>query len=117
MLRFIFWILFIVIALVVCALSIANRHDVAFSLDPLPFSFELPLFALLLFSAFIGLILGSVITWLKGSRTRSDYRHQKRENAELKGQNVKLNRDLELAADSSQNNVSPTAAKQIEHQR
>ena len=52
MLKFISWILFLVIALVIAALSIANRETVTFSLDPLPFAFDLPLFGLLLAAGF-----------------------------------------------------------------
>ena len=117
MLKFISWILFIVIALAVSAFSIANRHDVGFSLDPLPFTVELPLFALLLAAAFIGLVLGSLATWMKGGKIRSENRHNRREIAALKGQNVKLSRDLEAAGAAPQDNTNTVAgaARQLEH--
>jgi uncharacterized integral membrane protein len=115
MLKLVSWILFIIVALAICALSIANRHNVGFSLDPLPFTFELPLFALLLVAAFIGLLLGSATTWLKGSKVRSENRQNRREVATLKGQVVKLSRDLEQSTGTVQDNKASPAPHQIEH--
>ena len=118
MLKFIFWILFLVIALVVAALSIANREAVAFSLDPLPFAFDLPLYGLLLAAGFIGLIIGSVSTWLRGHKTRHENRLHKREVAELKGQKTSLTRDLEEARGRKPvagSLPTPTENHQLEH--
>ncbi|MAZ02546.1 MAG: hypothetical protein CMN56_05355 [Sneathiella sp.] len=123
MLKFIFWILFLVIALAVAALSIANRETVVFSLDPLPFAFDLPLYALLLATGFIGLIVGSVVTWLRGHSVRHENRLHKREVEELKGKNMALTRDLEEARARNSNGPAPDALTppiadkhQIEHQ-
>lgn len=118
MLKFISWIIFIAIALIICALSIANRHDAMFSLDPLPFVFDLPLFILLLAAGFLGLVIGSYATWRRGSKTRSENRQNRRENVDLKGQNNKLNQELAEAKDSSQNASAGSQSKtpQLEHQ-
>ncbi|WP_288905341.1 LapA family protein [uncultured Sneathiella sp.] len=122
MLKFISWILFLVIALVIAALSIANRETVTFSLDPLPFAFDLPLFGLLLAAGFIGLIIGSVVTWLRGHGVRHENRVHKREVEELKGRNMALTRDLEEARARGSNGPTPDALAppitdkpQIEH--
>ena len=119
MLKFASWIIFIVVALVICALSIANRHEVMFSLDPLPFVFELPLFLLLLAAGFVGLIIGSFVTWRRGSRVRTENRQNRRENADLKGQNTKLSQDMAETKTASQNNLSSTSAPapRLEHQQ
>ncbi|USG61450.1 lipopolysaccharide assembly protein LapA domain-containing protein [Sneathiella marina] len=119
MLKFVSWIFFIVVALVICALSIANRHDVMFSLDPLPFVFDLPLFLLLLAAGFVGLIIGSFVTWRRGSKVRTENRQNRRENADLKGQNTKLTQDIAETKAASQNNMSPTSAQspRLEHQQ
>jgi uncharacterized integral membrane protein len=109
MLKFISWILFLVIALIVAALSIANREVVTFSLDPLPFAFDLPLYALMLAAGFIGLIIGSVVTWLRGHGTRHENRLHKREVEELKGKNVRLTRELEEARAQKSNGPAPDA--------
>ena len=116
MLKLVSWIFFLVVALIVAALSIANRHVVTFSLDPLPFAFDLPLYALLLAAGFIGLLLGSLSTWLRGHGTRHENRLYRREIADLKGQNAVLSRDLETAKASPQAKIGQTGdAQQLEH--
>jgi uncharacterized integral membrane protein len=118
MLKFISWILFIAIALIICALSIANRHDVMFSLDPLPFVFDLPLFILLLVAGFIGLVIGSYTTWRRGSKVRTENRQNRRENVDLKGQNSKLSQELAEAKAATHNISAGSHSKtpQLEHQ-
>ncbi|WP_339633008.1 lipopolysaccharide assembly protein LapA domain-containing protein [uncultured Sneathiella sp.] len=123
MLKFIFWIVFLVIALAIAALSIANSELVVFSLDPLPFAFDLPLYALLLAAAFIGLLTGSIVTWLRGHPVRHENRLHKREVEELKGKNMALTRDLEEARARNIRGPAPDALTppiaekhQIEHQ-
>lgn len=122
MLKLFFWILFLVIALVVAALSIANREGVTFSLDPLPFAFDLPLYGLLLAAGFVGLIAGAVVTWLRGHGVRHENRLHKRQVEELKGKNVRLTRELEEAHARESKGATPDALappiaekQQIEH--
>ncbi|MCC3304004.1 lipopolysaccharide assembly protein LapA domain-containing protein [Sneathiella sp. HT1-7] len=122
MLKLFFWILFLVIALVVAALSIANREVVTFSLDPFPFAFDLPLYALLLAAGFVGLIAGAVVTWLRGHTARHENRLYKREVEELKGKNVRLTRELEEAHARESKGPAPdalappiTGKQQLEH--
>lgn len=118
MLKFLSWILFLVIALIVAALSIANREIVTFSLDPLPFAFDLPLYVLMLAAGFIGLIVGSVETWARGHGARHDNRLHKREVEELKGKNVRLTRELEEAhARESKGPASDALAPPIAEKR
>lgn len=109
MLKFISWILFLAIALVVAALSIANREIVTFSLDPLPFAFDLPLYGLLLAAGFLGILAGSVWTWLRGHKVRQENRLHKREVEELKGKTLNLTRELEEARARSSAGPAPDA--------
>lgn len=119
MLKLIFWILFLAVVLVIAALSIANRQEVMFSLDPLPFVFDLPLYLLLLAAGFIGLVLGSLSTWARGGTHRREARRLRRENAELKGQNTALARENGELKDKQQQNqngaMDGASARQIEH--
>ncbi|WP_373083819.1 lipopolysaccharide assembly protein LapA domain-containing protein [Sneathiella sp.] len=116
MLKLISWIIFLVVVLIISALSIANRHDVVFSLDPLPFIFDLPLYILLLAAGFIGLLLGSISTWLRGGATRRENRRQRREIAELKGQNLTLSRDLDASKVKGPiSGESKDSPRQLEH--
>ncbi len=123
MLKLLSWILFLVIALAIAALSIANRGSVTFSLDPLPFAFDLPLYVLLLAAGFIGLVIGSVVTWLRGHTARHENRVHKREVEALKGKNMALTRELEEARARNSSGPTPdalappiTGKQQIEHQ-
>lgn len=82
-------IIFVPIAIVVIAVSVANRHDVVFSLDPFDttdpaLSFELPLFWLLFAAAAIGLLLGGAATWIRQSRWRRAARHEHAEVERLR---------------------------------
>lgn len=89
-------VILIPIAIVVIALSVANRHEVVFSVDPFnaedpAFAFELPLYWLLFAAAAIGVILGGVATWMRQGRWR---RAARRDHAEME----RLRRDRERIA-------------------
>ena len=60
-------------------LAIANRHPVLFSLDPFntdepALALELPLFAIVLVSVFLGILLGGASAWIRQSRWRKQAR-------------------------------------------
>ena len=78
-------IVFVPIAVVIIAISVANRHEVLFSLDPFDaedpaLSFEVPLFWLLFAAAVVGLLLGGAATWVRQGRWR---RAARTEHAEV----------------------------------
>ena len=56
-------LLTILIGLATIVLAVANRHDVAFSLSPLPWEIELPLYALLLLTFALGVGAGGIAMW------------------------------------------------------
>lgn len=64
------WILLLPVTVAVIAFAVANRHQVAVSLDPLPFDFEAPLYVLALGFVFLGMLVGGVSAWLKALRWR-----------------------------------------------
>lgn len=82
-------IVIIPVAIIVIALSVANRHDVVFSLDPFDaedpaLSFTLPLYWLLFGAAAIGVLLGGMATWFRQSRWRRAARHDHAQVERLK---------------------------------
>lgn len=64
------------LAIILIALSVANRAPVLATLDPFnpgnpALSFSLPLFAIVLVAMMVGVVLGSLLTWVKQGKHRS----------------------------------------------
>jgi uncharacterized integral membrane protein len=90
MFRRFFWIIVMIpAAIILIALSVANRNVVPFTIDPFTpgnpaLTFSAPLFMYLFASLAVGLILGSVITWLAQGRYRANARRATAEVASLR---------------------------------
>jgi hypothetical protein len=74
---FIFWTL----ALAMAAIAVANRTPSVLSLDPFSsgqpaFALEVPLFWIILGSAFVGLLLGGWSSWLAQAPLRNSLRER-----------------------------------------
>ncbi len=76
-------VLAIFVALVV---AVANRHEVDFSLDPLPFEIELKLFWIILVSVFLGALIGAGTIWWRDGKIRRQARRARREVTRLEGE-------------------------------
>ena len=74
--KLIFWLTLLPIAVVLIAFAIANRAPVTVRFDPLPFAIDLPLYAVALIGIFIGLVSGGIMTWLRGGRWRKQARER-----------------------------------------
>ncbi len=77
------------VAIVLIALSVANREAVQFSLDPFSadnpaLTVTLPLFVLLFAALLIGLVVGGLATWLGQHRYRKAARASSREAKQLR---------------------------------
>ncbi|MER9946883.1 DUF1049 domain-containing protein [Mesorhizobium sp. M0047] len=73
--RFVLIVIFVPLAIILIALAVANRELVAFTLDPFnpgnpKLTLTLPLFIFLFLALAIGMIVGSVATWVKQGRYR-----------------------------------------------
>ena len=80
--RFAFLLILVPLAVVLIALAVANRAAVAFTVDPFNpgnpgLTTHLPLFVLLFLAVAIGLVVGSLATWVRQGR----YRRLARERA------------------------------------
>jgi uncharacterized integral membrane protein len=74
--RLVLFVFTIPIAIILIALSVANRAPVMATIDPFnpgnpALSFSLPLFALVLAALIIGVVLGSLLTWVNQGKHRS----------------------------------------------
>ncbi|TPI58352.1 DUF1049 domain-containing protein [Mesorhizobium sp. B3-1-7] len=73
--RFILVVVFVPLAIILIALAVANRGAVAFTVDPFhpgnpALTLSLPLFILLFLALAIGMVVGSLATWVKQGRYR-----------------------------------------------
>ena len=78
-LRFIKLVILIPVAVVLIVLSVANRHSVTLALNPFRpedqvLSFSAPLFVVVLAALIVGVVLGSLVTWLAQGRYRKQAR-------------------------------------------
>ncbi|MCB1445318.1 MAG: LapA family protein [Rhizobiaceae bacterium] len=82
-LRFVKLVILIPVAVALVVLSVANRHFVTLALNPFRpedqvLSLSLPLFVLVFAALIIGVVIGSLVTWLAQGR----YRKRAREGAQ-----------------------------------
>ena len=92
-----FKFLFLVpVALVVLALSVANRHLVNIYLDPFAGAspegtqISVPLYIIMLLAALAGIIVGGVTTWLEQGKYRRAARRARSEAESLRTENARL---------------------------
>ena len=81
------------IAVVLILLSVANRQTVTFSLDPTnietpAIAFDLPFFVFLFVTFFVGIFVGSTLTWFKQGKHRKAARQNAFEANMLKQENI-----------------------------
>ena len=74
------WLVLGPVAVIVIVFSVANRHTVTFSLAPLPFEIDAPLYLLLLAALLIGVILGGTASalsaWARARRRAAQSRRR-----------------------------------------
>lgn len=81
--RFIYLIAFVLFTAFCIIFGVSNRDMVPFSLHPLPFSGELPLYLLLFIGIFIGLGAGSLVVMAKSMKQIQQNRKQTKKIREL----------------------------------
>lgn len=88
--RHLSWLFTLPLALLAVSFAISNRGHVALELWPLPFTMEVPLFALVLAVVVLGFLLGGLVAWMgQHSHRRAERQHQSRAD--------RLARELEQA--------------------
>jgi len=94
------WLLGVPIALLLLAFAVANRQFVEVSFDPFSSaapsaSMTAPLWALLFFGIFCGLLVGWSAAWLNQGKWRRASRGALTELTALRAENARLRRDRE----------------------
>jgi len=87
--RFMLIVVFVPLAVILVALAVANRSAVSFTLDPFNpgtpgLTWQLPLFVIIFAAIALGMVVGSVATWLKQGRYRKLARQRSQEAETLK---------------------------------
>ncbi|HTV31911.1 MAG TPA: lipopolysaccharide assembly protein LapA domain-containing protein [Methylocella sp.] len=96
------------VTILILALAVANRHDVPIYLDPFDVvtpqtaQITFPLGLIILLSVFVGVLLGSIATWLEQGKFRRAARRAKAEGNSLRAEIARLN----LPSTSSQRKLS-----------
>lgn len=90
--RLVALVILVPLAIVIVALSVANRHPVVLSADPFnaaspAVSIAMPLYVLLFLTLALGVFIGGVATWLGQGRWRRQARNLKRETKTIRREN------------------------------
>lgn len=78
MMKFLRTLLALLGCVVIVVLAVDNRQLVEISFWPLPFTYPMPLYGILLFGLFLGAVLGGSAVWLSSRGMRSEARQLKR---------------------------------------
>ena len=93
-LRFLRWVLFLLVAFIVVTFMVQNREVVEVSLWPLPFIKPAPLWSNIVGFLLLGFLIGAISAWLSGGGTRKRARDLARANAEKSQQISQLHQQI-----------------------
>ena len=93
------FIVLLPVGIILIALSVANRHSVRFSFDPLnpesPFlSFSMPFFVYLFLALLVGMLIGGMATWWTQGRHRKELKS-------VRAENYRLDREMNVLKDQT----------------
>ena len=96
--KFLGWVIGIVAAIIAIVFAVHNHQILTLDLWPVPFALTAPLFALVLASVLVGLLLGALFAWIGAGRWRRLARQRGRDIAALKTTVAQLRADRAKAA-------------------
>lgn len=103
MLRFLKFLLLLPLGVALVIFGVANRGLVTLVLEPFSpvgegLTFSLPLYVVLFAALALGVVLGSIVTWLSQGRYRKAGREARREAERLASENTRLKTALPATA-------------------
>ena len=109
--KFLNAVILIPLGVIFVVFAVANRHMVTVSLDPFnsndpALGFALPLFAVIIAVAILGVVAGGAATWLSQRRWRRAARHHEADAREMRAQLADLRASV---AASGRRDLSPPA--------
>ena len=84
----------VVVAVFFVLFTISNRPEIVVELWTLPYTLNLPLYLLLLVSAFFGFIAGVIITFFSSGTMRKNFRKAEKKAGNLEKELKKLKDDI-----------------------
>ena len=109
--KLLWWIFLLPVIAVVAAFAVANRAPVSIDLDPLPFAFDVSLYAALMVAVLLGLLIGGVSAWMAGGRIRREARRL-RKNSKLQESEIEnLRARLAAPVEATDDLPKDTSAK------
>lgn len=116
MVRFFRRLILLVVAIVLIALMVANRHTVTLGLDPFArgapaAGIEAPMYVFLFAALLIGLVLGGFAVWVSQSKWRDLARRRTKESYRLRQDRERLARDLQAAQENSGGAIARLSAR------
>jgi uncharacterized integral membrane protein len=100
--RLVHWLVTAPLALVLVIFAVSNREEVTVTFWPLPVVLAAPLYLVVLLSLLAGFLVGALVAWVGGARTRREARARLRRIEAL---------ERELAATQAQLPASPVAPR------
>jgi uncharacterized integral membrane protein len=76
--RFVYWFITALVALVVVVFAVSNRASVTLGLFPLPAALEAPLYLVVIVALLIGFLVGALVAWINAGRHRAEARTLRR---------------------------------------
>lgn len=110
--RLIQFFFFAPLAIVLIALSVANRHEVRLSFDPFSatdpaITFSMPLYWLIFGCLAVGVLVGGFVVWAKQGRFRREARDQRFEAAKARHEAKKIKQQAKEQANLLSKNALP----------
>jgi uncharacterized integral membrane protein len=75
--KFFWWIVLALVALVLILFAVSNRESVSIELWPLPALVELPLYLVVLGTLLLGFFAGELVAWVRNRRWRREARRSR----------------------------------------
>jgi lipopolysaccharide assembly protein A len=76
--RFVYWFITALVALVVVVFAVSNRAVVVLTFFPLPAELQAPLYLVVIAAVILGFVIGALVAWIAGGKRRAEARELRR---------------------------------------
>lgn len=111
--RLLTWIIMVPVALAVISFAVNNREAVAVDLWPAPYALDVPVFAIVLVSVVFGMLIGAIVAWFGGGKSRGRARANARRAASAEREAASL-RERAVGAESAERSETKALSGRVE---